>query len=187
MHQRKKLTRACKDDLLVWKQFLSQFNGKCFFLDDKWISSDKLLLFTDASGLYGYGAVFENSYFYGSWNEDWRTYNITLKELYPIVLSVEIWGHRMANRAVCFNCDNESVVFILNKQTSKDKGVMFLIRKLVFLSLKFNILFRAVHIPGKKNIFSDALSRFQIDKFHYLKPEADSEPVIIPPLPVLPS
>ena len=33
-HHRIKLTRGCKDDLLVWKEFLEQFNGKCFFIDE---------------------------------------------------------------------------------------------------------------------------------------------------------
>lgn len=77
-HHRVKLNRGCKDDLQVWKTFLEQFNGKCFFIDETWVYSDKFLLFTDASGVHGYGVVFEKSWFYGSWNKEWLSYNITV-------------------------------------------------------------------------------------------------------------
>jgi len=37
-HHHVKLKRGCKDDLLVWKEFLHTFNGKYFFLEEKfWI------------------------------------------------------------------------------------------------------------------------------------------------------
>ena len=53
-----KLTRAAKDDLKLWLEFLSHYNGKSFFLDFHWLSSQHLHLNTDASGSLGYGAVF---------------------------------------------------------------------------------------------------------------------------------
>jgi hypothetical protein len=83
--------------------------------------------------------------------------------------------------------DNETLVFILDKQTSKDSCLMFLVRKLVLLALKFNILFSAKHLPGKVNIYSDALSRLQVSKFQTLMPQADLQPTRIPPLPELPA
>ena len=79
------MTRCCKDDLLVWKEFLEQLNGKYFFIDEKLLTSEKMFLITDASGV-GFGAVFENSWFYGNWNEQWHAFNITVKELYPIIV-----------------------------------------------------------------------------------------------------
>jgi hypothetical protein len=47
-HHTVKLSRGCKDDLLVWKHFIEEFNGKCFFLDDNWITNDTVQLYTDA-------------------------------------------------------------------------------------------------------------------------------------------
>lgn len=185
-HHRIKLSRHVKEDLKVWENFLIQFNGKCFFLNDKVVSSDSLHLFTDASGALGYGAVFQQSWFFGLWDKNWLEMSITIKELYPIVLAIELWGHKLANKSVCFNCDNEALVFILNKQTSKERQLMFLVRKLVLLSLKHNILFIARHIPGKFNILSDALSRLQVHKFKILFPEADEQSTDIPGLPALP-
>jgi hypothetical protein len=56
---------------------------------------------------------------------------------------------------------------------------MFLVRTLVLLALKFNILFSAKHLPGKVNIYSDALSRLQVSKFQTLMPQADLQPTRI--------
>ena len=185
-HHRVKLSKGCRDDLQIWKEFLSQFNGKCFFMDENWVSSDKLELFTDASGQIGYGAVFGSSWFYGVWNKEWLNYNITVKEFYPIILAAELWGETMASKAICFHCDNEALVYVINNLTSQEKHVMKLLRKLIFLSLKYNILFKAVHIPGEQNKYSDALSRLQIQKFLALMPEADQFPMAVPTLPKLP-
>ncbi|XP_020617810.1 adhesion G protein-coupled receptor L4-like [Orbicella faveolata] len=40
------------------KEFLDEFNGKSFFLDDTWETSHTLELYTDAAGSVGFGAVF---------------------------------------------------------------------------------------------------------------------------------
>lgn len=44
--------------LRVWLSFLSSFNGISSFRDDNWCNSNKLNLFTDASGSIGFGAIF---------------------------------------------------------------------------------------------------------------------------------
>jgi len=74
------------------------------------------------------------------------------------VLSIEFWGHRMSNRSILFNCDNEALVYVLNKQSSLEPKVMILIRKLVLLTLQYNILFKTCHFPGKENVLSDSFT-----------------------------
>lgn len=54
-----------------------------------------------------------------------------------------------------------TLVHNINKQTSKEKSIMRLIRRLVLATLSYNIHFRAKHIPGKHNVTADRLSRFQ--------------------------
>jgi hypothetical protein len=157
-----------------------------FFMDETWVSSDRLERFTDASGKIGYGAVFGSSWFYGIWNEEWLNYNITVKEFYPVILAVESWGETMASEAICFHCDNEALVYVINNLTSHETHVLKLLRKLIFLSLKYNILFKAVDIPGEKNKYSDAFSRLQIQGFLALMPGADQFPMAVPTLPKLP-
>jgi hypothetical protein len=56
----------------------------------------------------------------------------------------------MANSCICFQCDNETLVYNLNKQGSKESQIMLMIRKFVLLALQYNISFKAEHIPRKK-------------------------------------
>ena len=131
------LSKDAKADLKVWMRFLGDFNGRAFFLDDLWISSTTLELFTDAAGSKGYGAVFGKKWFFGSWPESWGSLNITFLEFFPIVIALHIWGRSMANKCTCFVTDNSALVDIINRQTSKHKLIMLLVR-----------LFRARHIAG---------------------------------------
>lgn len=181
-----RLTKEVRQDLMTWQRFLEDFNGRSFFLPDRWLLSSTIHLFTDASGSLGYGAVLGSSWFYGEWSPSWKQQNITLLELYPIYLAVEIWGCRLANECLLFHTDNEALVAILNKNTSKDRLVMFLVRRLVLRCLKHNILFQAQHIPGKDNTLADHLSRLQISRFREEAPFAAEEPDQVPPLPTLP-
>ena len=54
------LTQADKSDKGTWLAFLSNFNGSSFFLNQNWITNPSLQLYTDASGSFGYGAVFSD-------------------------------------------------------------------------------------------------------------------------------
>jgi hypothetical protein len=38
-----------------------------------------------------------NHWFFDEWNTQWRNLNITLLELYPIVLAVAIWGNQLCS------------------------------------------------------------------------------------------
>lgn len=70
----------------------------------------------------------------------------------------------MTNRCILFFTDNEALVYVINKQSCQDKQLMFFVCKLVAICLKFNILFRAEHIPGVSNTLADCLSRLQVKK-----------------------
>ena len=150
--------------------FLSSFNGRSFFLDDIWHSSDKLHLFTDAAGSLGFRAIFENHWCYGKWRVDWLHKNLAFLEFYPIVLSLHLWGHLTRNRCILFFTDNEALVYIINKQSCRDKSLMSFVRKLVSVCLKYNIVFKAKHVPGVHNKLADSLSRLQIHIFKQLAP-----------------
>ena len=123
-HYRIRLSGEAKEDMRVWLSFLSSFNGRSFFLDDIWHSSDKLNLFTDAAGSLGFGAIFQNHWCYGKWPVDWLHKNIAFLEFYPIVLSLHLWGHLIRNHCILFFTDNEALVYIINKQSCRDKSLM---------------------------------------------------------------
>ncbi|KAK3755690.1 hypothetical protein QZH41_008951, partial [Actinostola sp. cb2023] len=57
-HHHIRLTKDVKQDIALWFRSLDHFNGKSFFLDDKWLTSPNLDMYTDAAGSLGYGAIF---------------------------------------------------------------------------------------------------------------------------------
>ena len=178
------ITRAFKEDLQVWKIFLKEFNGDVFWLPSEYEDTYELATYSDASGSIGFGATFKTHWVQGRWKQTVvldPKYNIEFQELLPIVLSCEVWGSEMANKRLLFHCDNQPVVDIINKKSSSDPEVMVLVRRLVLICLKSNIMFRAKHVPGKAlNQINDSLSRFHMQKFRSLMPEADQHPALIP-------
>ena len=96
------------------------------------------------------------------YSESWSSYHITFLEIYPIYVVFATFAHKLRNSKITFYCDNEAVVTILNKQTSKNKQVMHIVRLIVYLQLKFNFGIIGKHIPGHSNVLADQLSRFQI-------------------------
>ena len=116
-HHRVRITKSAKADMTMWLQFVDQFNGKSLFLADRWENSEILNLFTDASNV-GYGGMFGKQWFYGEWPSCFARYHITVKELFPIVVALETWGHLIANRCIEFYTDNEAVSVVINKQSN---------------------------------------------------------------------
>ena len=55
---------------------------------------------------------------------------------------------------------------------------MKLVRKFDVLTLQFNILFKAVHIPDIKNTAADRLFCLQIQKFREESPLMDPLPIV---------
>lgn len=128
---------------------LLTFNGKSFFLPRKCVSLDHVTLHTDASSCHGFAATLGSSWFASPRDADLVKYRIAVKELFPIVLAIEMWGSSMRDKKVLFKSGNMVVIYIINKQTLKEKSIMRLIRRLVLATLSYNIHFRAKHIPGK--------------------------------------
>jgi len=112
-----------------------------------WESSQSLNLYTDTSNV-GFGGYLGTKWFPQRWTENWLQFHTTVKEFFPIIVALEIWGDLLSNKRIQFHSDNIAVVYIINKKTSKDPVLMKLLRRLVVQLMKFNILFVAVHIPG---------------------------------------
>ena len=100
-------------------------------------------------------------------------------ELYPIVVGRIMWGDKLTNQRVIFFSDNESVVHVINKQTTKDKALLALLHQLVLACLRYNILFKARHIASSKNVLADSLSQLQVEKFRRTSQGMDLAPTQI--------
>ena len=174
-------------DLQVWLNFLENHNGRCFFLSEKFISNHDLKLYTDSSKI-GFAGIFRDRWFAGEWPSMWwKCQNIMLLELLPIVIAIEIWGCYFENQRLRIFTDNQSLVPVLNKQTSQEPTglVMILVRRLVLACLKHNILIEAEHISGVLNVGADRLSRAKYKEFFDVCPQAQKVPCKFPPLPAL--
>lgn len=170
-----RLTRHLKADLGVWWEFLNTYNGRTCCQSPE-VSNDDIPLFTDASGSVGFGAVFGTEWCAAVWPQSWvgspLCRNLTLLELFPIVVAIEVWGDLLRNSRVCFWSDNLSVVHCILRLTSSSPPVLALLRHLVLRCLQFNIWFRARHVPGVRNSVADALSRCHWQVFRELLPGA---------------
>ena len=150
------------------------------------LSSTSLNLYTDACTTDGFGLVLGSHWTFGAWEDKFKSYNIAVLEFYPILLAVHLWAPLLANSVVVFHTDNIALVSVINNQTCRDPQLMHVLRQLVLVCLRHNILFRCEHIKGILNSQADILSRlnskFQMEDFwnasSHLK--MDPDPVEIP-------
>jgi hypothetical protein len=91
-------------------------------------------------------------------------------------MAMFIWGVKFQNHKILLKIDNQDLVIMINNRTSKSKYVMQLLPPFVLLTMRNNIQFRAVHLPGVKNELADSLSRFQMERFRALAPQASQTP-----------
>jgi hypothetical protein len=106
---------------------------------------------------------------------------ITTLELYPIYVLLGTFGHLIKNSSVLFHSDNLGVVEVLNKQSSSNKIIMSIVRPLVLLLIKHNVMLRSQHVPGLQNNLCDLISRFQagpeVLKKYGMNPQQDCIPL----------
>ena len=77
-----------------------------------------------ASGSLGVASVFKLFFFVLGWPTHLKFHQIVIKEMFPIVLTLQIWGQFSSDKNVLFLPDNIGVVHTMNKQTCKHKGLM---------------------------------------------------------------
>ncbi|KAK6168530.1 hypothetical protein SNE40_021042 [Patella caerulea] len=181
-----RITRTLREDFRIWQLFLKNFNGISYISQQKWLSNNKLQLFTDSSGNkeLGCGAYFNGRWIQFSWPPNWANKDLirdmTFLELIPVVLAFLTWKKYLKQNCVILNIDNSALVSIINKQSSKSPRVMHFLRPLVLELLINNIQVKAKYIESSKNNIADSLSRFQEQRFRELVPMARKFPDPIP-------
>lgn len=82
------------------------------------MSSDAINLFTDATGSIGYGAYFNGHWSAEVWPDKWiqegLTKNIVFLELFPVLVSICIWGDKLHSKRILLHLDNKGAVFCFN-------------------------------------------------------------------------
>ena len=77
--------------------------------------------------------------------------SIEYLELLAACMAVFIWSERLRNKRIILFCDNQTVVMMINKMTSKYKNCMILIRMLVQKSIQYNLRVFCNWVMGAKN------------------------------------
>ena len=173
-----RLSLPARSDIMWWHTYISLWNGRAFF---PLSSSPEVTLTTDASGSWGCGALLSFSWFQFEWRLHTRDWHICAQELFPIVLAAATWGPEWHSAQLSCNCDNEAVVYVINKGSARDPIVAHLLRCLFFYAAHYHFSIRAVHIAGQTNILADALSRNNLAMFFSSFPQASPYPTPVSP------
>ncbi len=118
----------------MWLKKIDRFNGTSVFHNRFWVSNVDIQLFTDRAAGWGlgFGIFFSGKWMCAVWPDEWHesglTKDITVLELFPLLVSLHIWGQEFHNKKLRFMCDNMAVVSIVNTMTSKSDTVMVLLR-----------------------------------------------------------
>ena len=149
-------------------------------MNSRWTLLPALYHYTDASGLYGWGAYWEGRWLQSHWSPAQLEMDITWKEVFPIVLAVHTWGSLWSRHKILFHCDNQTVVDIWERGCTRATHTMALVRLLYYRAVQHNINFCVIHVPGICNDIADSLSHFQMQRFRNLAPNSNSQPDTIP-------
>ena len=131
---------------------------------------DQKFFMTDASKnkFLGCGGINDDQWFIMQWDEDFivnQNPSINFLELYALTVGILGWLHTYRNQQITIFCDNQSVVYMVNKLTSGCKNCMTLIRLIVLHCLQNNVKLNVQYIESKANIFADYLSRLKYKQF----------------------
>ena len=170
-HHHLNVNKEMKEDLAVWKYFLSQPDAFCRpFIDSIHTSPEDTDLHTDASRNFtlGAGGYCGPDWFIFQWDEEFMNKalpSIDYREFYALTVGITLWLPKFRNRRITVHCDNLGVVHMVNNNSSNCKNCMVLIRHIVMQSLIHNTHVFASHVLGKNNRLADCLSRLRYDIF----------------------
>lgn len=156
-HHHVQVDSEMKADLEVWNTFITEEPLSIFrpFVDfSVEILAEDLDMASDASasGANAVGGYYKNHWFQGFWGTnpiDQFDTSIVFCELLGVVATALLYGVYFQNRRVRIKCDNQSIVSMVNRSSSKVKECMELIRILTAHSLKFNYKIFAKFVDTK--------------------------------------
>ena len=134
---------------------------------------------TDALWTWGCAAVLESEWLQWKWPPEWCKVGIMAMEL---VSTYIIWVPYLAKLHINLQCENASLVIVINKGSSKDKFVIHLLCSLSFFVAHFDIYITAFHLPGIMNVTADHLSRGYMSEVFEATPTLAQHPTATSPL-----
>ena len=156
------LGAEARADIAWWNSFVSIWNGVSIISPTFFSATCN----SDASGIWGCGAVCHSHWFQLAWPPSWNGIPIAPIELVTIVVAVALSEPWWRGQKILRHCDNIAVVFAVNRGSARDPKLMKL------LSVK--------HIPGIENTAADALSCNNLHVFFASTTQAQPVPSGVP-------
>lgn len=169
-----RLNKGFRSDLAWWSMFVRDWNGVSFLQPPAHLS--QVELYSDASGSWGCGTYSGVEWFQLQWDPTSQHLSIAEKELIPIILACAAWGSSWQNQRVICHCDNQVIVACLQSRTSKNPGIMHLLRCLVFVEARYGYHLQPIYIDTHANYLADDLSRNRLSSFLSKVPGAVNTP-----------
>ena len=173
-----RLNTEFRADLAWWQSFVSCWNGISYLSNPYQLPIRQMA--SDASGQWGCGAYSGIHWFQVQWDGTSSELPITVKELLPILIAGVVWGSSWRDHQVCCYCDNQAVVACLRSRSSRHKGLMHLLRNLVFIEAHHGFHLTPQYIDTYENHLADDLSRDRAFSFLSKVPQASPYPVTVP-------
>jgi hypothetical protein len=184
LHEFVTITDGCREDISVWLELMTVWNGIAIMEEEEVTSPGTLKLFTDSSSSVGFGAYWQDRVEFVA--DSWLNHPLPVSttamsylELYPVVVSAVVWGHHWRGKRIVLFSDNEGTVAILQKGRSKCSEINKLLRRLMLVCTVGNFSFSARWLSTKENTYADLLSRGSFCQFQTLCPHARQ--VLCPP------
>lgn len=155
---RSRVNKDMKADINWWIQFMDTFNGLTPMVE----SRPAAPVCIDACNV-GAGAYYDGLCLYTPWSAWEGTYplHINMKEVLALEPAATCWAPLWANKKIFVHTDNITAACVINKGMSKETVVMDSLRRIFWLSAKYNFRLHAVYYPGIRNIIADCVSRIE--------------------------
>ena len=117
------------------------------FFNKLQVFNSDIELYVDAARHFslGFGCYFQGQWHQGMWkNTSLFRYghkpNISLLELFTIAVAVDLWVPELAGKSITLHSDNTATIVFLNKMKADIPACMQLLRHIMLVCLKFQIL-----------------------------------------------
>lgn len=168
-----RISSEAKKDLQWWHSCAPIFNGRSIIQKPSFCFHP-----TSDASKKGFGAHCGRDWFAGSWSEDWgdnsvcghfvpppsdlpeeELGNINVLELFPVLHAIERWGPICVSHKIVLITDNLQVLHMIRSGRSCNSTCMTWLRKIFWLSVKYDLEFVSEYIPSQDNTCADTLSR----------------------------
>ena len=170
-HHHLPVNQELKMDLNMWWTFLnhaSVYARPFFHFQEVYYTPQQFSSDASRNPLLGCGGICNTDWYMQQWDYDFMEKyepSINYLELYALTVAVKLWIGNFNNQNITIFCDNQSVIHMVNKGTSKCRQSMVLIRYLTLLCLTHNTKLNVEYIPSKRNTSADLLSRMNYKEF----------------------